>query len=150
MSDLIYRPLTSQDQSEVKHLIKLLYADDPHGEAMTDQKIDLTFEMLTRHPDYGTIVVFEQATQIVGYAILINFWSNEYGGNVLTIDELVVVPEYRNRGIGTAFIKYIQSSRFANFVALRLEVLPYNTKALQLYTALGFTPVNRHHLIYER
>jgi ribosomal protein S18 acetylase RimI-like enzyme len=92
--------------------------------------------------------VFEQENRILGYAILINFWSNEYGGIILTIDELLVIPAYRGKGIGTAFIQFLMNSRYNDFVALKLEVLPYNQRALRLYESLGFQKADRDHLVY--
>jgi ribosomal protein S18 acetylase RimI-like enzyme len=60
----------------------------------------------------------------------------------------LVLPQYQRQGVGTAFIRYLINSRYHNFVALKLEVLPYNTRALKLYESLGFSIADRHHLIY--
>ena len=138
-----------EERGVVAEMISALYQGDPDNPFMTQKKIQLTFEMLERHPDYGHVLVFEQKKQIVGYALLINFWSNEFGGLLLTIDELFVIPAIRNQGIGTAFIRYLIASRYNKFVALKLEVLPYNTRALKLYQSLGFQQADRHHLLYS-
>jgi GNAT superfamily N-acetyltransferase len=150
MKDIVFRQMQAGEKALVAKMIMYLYQDDPDGKHMTEQKIQLTFEMLERHPDYGRILVFEQKGQIIGYAILINFWSNEYGGIVVTIDELFVISAFRNRGIGRAFISHLIATRYGSFVALKLEVLPYNTRALKLYQSLGFTQADRHHLVYSR
>jgi ribosomal protein S18 acetylase RimI-like enzyme len=145
---MLYRPVQEGEKELVTDLILALYQDDPHEQHMTREKISRTFDALARHPDYGSILVFEQENQILGYAILINFWSNEYGGIILTIDELLVLPQYRGQGVGTAFIRHLINSRYHNFAALKLEVLPYNTRALKLYESLGFHIADRHHLVY--
>jgi GNAT superfamily N-acetyltransferase len=93
------------------------------------------------------VVVFEAEGRIVGYALLINFWSNEYGGIVLNIDELYVVPERRGAGTGTAFLNYLAAGHPGDCVALKLEVLPYNRRALRLYEKLGFEKSDRDFLI---
>jgi len=67
-------------------MIHALYQDDP-TKSMTDEKIDRTFQRLQQHPGEGCVLVFEWQEQLMGYALPINFWSNEYGGNVLSIDE---------------------------------------------------------------
>ena len=149
MQDIIYRPVQEGEEELVKEMILMLYQDDPDGQYMTRNKINRTFQTLASHPDYGTILVFAQGAKIIGYAILINFWSNEYGGIVLTIDELLVLPSFRGKGVGTAFIRYLIEVRYANFVALNLEVLPYNTRALKLYESLGFRQADRYHLMYH-
>ncbi len=127
--------------------MKALYREDPAGKPMTDEKIALTFTRLTKHPETGTILVFERQNQVIGYALLINFWSNEYGGNILIIDELYIVPAFRSRGIGTHFLHYLIESRFNNCIGLELEVLPYNQRALGLYEKIGFKKSDRDFLL---
>jgi ribosomal protein S18 acetylase RimI-like enzyme len=113
--------------------------------------------MLSERPDYGTIVVIEcdspkerlRQRDPIGYSLVINFWSNEYGGIIANIDELYIIPEYRSRGIGTRFINWMRESRSNNLVALELQVLPYNTKALKLYEGLGFKKSDRNHLFLD-
>ena len=149
LTDIRYRTPEKEEHILVYEMIKALYQDDPEGKPMTDEKISRTLRQLHHHPDYGSVQVFEWEGQLVGYALLINFWSNEYGGNVLSIDELYIRPDFRGVGIGTHFIQYLKNNRFNNCVALELEVLPYNTKALKLYQKLGFQGTNRTHLLLE-
>jgi len=119
--------------------------EDPSTERVTDKKISLTFKELTSNTKRGKIVVFEKAKAIIGYAILIPYWSNEYGGNILHIDELYVKPEHRGRGIATSFLKHMLIAHDA--VALQLEVTPTNTRARNYYRDLGFKKSKNLHLI---
>lgn len=150
MKDIVFRLMQAGEKKLVTKMILDLYQDDPDNKFMTEEKIQLTFHTLEQHPDYGRVLVFEQKNRIIGYAILINFWSNEYGGILLIIDELFVVPAFRNQGIGSAFIKHLIAIRHSNFVALKLEVLPYNDRALKLYESLGFKQADRYHLVYDK
>ncbi len=133
-----YRRFKTEDGAAVAELIRSLYREDPSDRPMLPEKISGTFDSLANHPDRGCIIVLESETGIVGYSIVINFWSNEYGGNVSFIDELYIKKEFRGGGIGTNFIKYLAESKFGNAVALRLEVTPNNKKARKLYESLGF------------
>jgi len=72
---------------------------------------------------------------------LTSFWSNEYGGLVLIIDELYIIPEYRNKGISTHFIHEI--SQEEGYAQVNLEVLPKNISALRLYKRVGFEQIDR-------
>lgn len=63
-----------------------LYTEDPKDQIIELAKIEKTFTALLLEPSRRTIMVFEAAHEIVGYSILINFWSNEFGGNILIID----------------------------------------------------------------
>lgn len=76
--------------------------------------------------------------------ILVFFWSNEYGGNIVIIDELFVKEEYRSQGIGTEFFSFAE--KFNNKAAIQLETTPFNKRALDYYKRLGFVPDENTHL----
>lgn len=133
-----YRQFKPADHETVAEFVKQLYAIDPHGKPMTEEKIKRTFEVLSKDPTRGTIIVIEHGDEIIGYAILINFWSNEFGGNIVNVDELYIKEEFRSQGIGTEFIKHVADTKFSNAVALQLEVTPDNDRAYKLYEKLGF------------
>lgn len=144
-----YRQFKTSDSKHVAELIKSLYQEDPEGKPATDQNISKTFETLTNHPDKGVIIVIEDNNNIIGYCILINFWSNEYGGNILDIDELYISSYYRGQGIGTKFIQYLIDNKFNNSVAIQIETTPSNPKARGLYERIGFKLSLNDRLMYE-
>lgn len=136
--EIKYRRFKASDSKVVAGLIQNLYREDSDGKPTSPQKIQNTFDSLIKHPDRGAIMVLEHQKGIIGYAILINFWSNEFGGNIIDIDELYIKEGFRSQGIGTNFIKHLAENKFGNSVALRLEVTPGNKKARKLYESLGF------------
>jgi ribosomal protein S18 acetylase RimI-like enzyme len=120
--------------------------EDPSNEPITDKKISQTIRELRNNPKKGKIIVFAKKNAIIGYSILVFYWSNEYGGDVLHIDELYVKPEYRGRGVAARFFRgLLQPHRSA--VALQLEVTPSNKRALNYYKRLGFKKTRNLHLI---
>lgn len=133
-----FRKFASSDQSILTEMILGLYTEDPSDKLVDIRKIERTFEALQNEPSRGTIMVFEQGSSTVGYSILINFWSNEFGGNILIIDELFVRKEFRSQGIASQFIQHLAETKFNDSVALQLEVTPDNHRALALYKNLGF------------
>lgn len=144
-----YRQFKTSDSEIVAELIQNLYQEDPGGKPMSNKKIQNTFDTLLHHPDKGTIIVLENAGEIIGYAILINFWSNEFGGNILNVDELYIKKGLRGKGIGSGFIKYLIEDKFGRCVALQLEVTPGNKKARKLYESLGFKLHKNDTLTFE-
>lgn len=126
--NITYRQFKTSDKKAVVELIKSLYREDPEGKLIFDEKINRTFNELTKHPDNGTIMIIEADSKIIGYSILRNFWSNECGGNILDIDELYIKSNYRGKGIGSKFIQYLIDNKFNNSVAVRLETMPSNNK----------------------
>jgi ribosomal protein S18 acetylase RimI-like enzyme len=126
-------------------MVYQLYREDPGAKQMTPNKVSQTVNQLRNNPNKGRILIFETEGRIVGYAILIFYWSNEYGGDIVHIDELYVKPEHRGRGIAAAFLKQLHRQSYGA-VALELEVTPSNTRALHYYKRLGFKETKNLHL----
>jgi ribosomal protein S18 acetylase RimI-like enzyme len=127
-------------------MIKSLYSEDPSCKKMNDKKIDKTIIYLQSHPDNGRIIMINNGDLILGYAIIVYFWSNEYGGLVLLLDELFIREEFRNKGIGSSFIKNLISTETGKSRAIFLEVIPSNIRAMEFYQKSGFQlHINKFH-----
>lgn len=133
-----FRKYRISDSDIVSELIHEFYKEYSDCKPMLPQKIARTFDSLTKHPDRGTIMVFENDGQVIGYSILVNYWSNEFGGNIINIDEVYVKKDFRSQGIARAFIKYLLDRNIGKAVALQLEVTPNNIMACNLYKSIGF------------
>jgi ribosomal protein S18 acetylase RimI-like enzyme len=136
-----------QSQEEVTAMMRMLYEEDAAPSSVDSFRFPVTVAHLLAHPAAGQIVVFEE-NGIVGYAILIPYWSNEFGGTILFVDELYVKPEARGRGIGHRFFEYLETAIPYEAVVLALEVSPANVRARRLYESLGF--VARKHAVLIR
>jgi ribosomal protein S18 acetylase RimI-like enzyme len=101
-----------------------------------------TLARLRREPWRGRPVVLDVG-HVVGYALLIAYWSNEFGGEVCAVDELYVARDFRSRGHGAALIQAIERGDVwpAPVAAIALGVTPRNTRARRLYERLGFATV---------
>ena len=135
---IYFRPYETSDKTALGSMILNLYADDPSVHVMSLEKANLTIETLSRHPSKGQIIVFEQGGEVVGYAILIFYWSNERGGDVVMIDELFVRTEYRSQGVGGHFFDFLFQHYQDKATAFQLEVTPNNDRAYRFYNGLGF------------
>ncbi len=138
IENITYREMRKGDTKIVAEYIKELFREDPTPQGMNGKKIERTIKTLLKHKSNGTIFVMEVGKEIIGYATLINFWSNEYGGNIVYIDELFVRKEWRGKGVATKFIQYLAKKKINNAVSLFLEVTPQNKKAEELYKRIGF------------
>ncbi len=127
------------ERTLVEDMILNLYSNDgqENNDYMSRSAIRPTLDRALTHPDNLRIEVFKENEQIIGYALLYIFWSNEYGGLVLTLDELYVLPLFRNRGISSRYIQELEK-KSNTYVLLALEVMPGNEKAKALYSRLGF------------
>ena len=159
-----FKNYEEKDFNDLKEMIFALYAEDPEGEPITEAKIKATVNESLLHPekvklimicttktntntDANTITnVDANDEKVIGYGIIVMFWSNEYGGNIVNIDELYVKETYRNKQIATNFIIH-QKNAYPNSAALQLEATPSNDTAMRLYNRLGFELSANNHLI---
>ena len=140
----MWRVADPTEDDEIVALCLALNAEDP-GEPVAREQVLATLAMLRAEPVRGRALVAEDGGRIVGYALLISFWSNEYGGEICAIDELYIVPGHRARGIGSALFEKVAEDRAIwprRPVAIELEVAPDNARARALYERLGLRARN--------
>ena len=77
---------------------------------------------------------------LAGYSIIFRYWSNEYSGLLVGIDELFIKKEFRNHGIATTFTNALidDEKKTPGFVGIELESHPDNEAANKLFVSLGF------------
>ena len=139
MAKVDFNVMTGEQPAiEVLAMMRALYIEDAPASKADHQRFHLTIERLLAEPSSGRIIIFSEGAAILGYALLIPFWSNEFGGTLLFVDELFVKPDARNRGIAHSFFEYLASERPFDPVALALEVSPENERARRLYESIGF------------
>ena len=126
-------------KTEVLAMMEALYTEDRSLPPTDISKFPRTIDTLVAQPSRGRIVLFNEDGMPHGYALLIPYWSNEFGGTIVHVDEMFVVPASRNRGIGRNFFRFLDETRPFDAVALALEVSPANAGARRLYESLGFT-----------
>lgn len=134
---------------QVSAMMRELYSEDEPASAPDPGRFPLTITYLLANPSHGRIVLFMQGSILSGYALLIPYWSNEFGGVLLFIDELFVMPGARNRGIGHRFFEIVASEKPFDAVALAVEVSPANRRARALYESLGFE-LRNHAVLTKR
>ena len=139
MLDIHFRPCLSSDIDTVQQFVNDLFKSYPPEEGLSPN-IARTFSEFARCPDKGSVIVFDYGQQIVGYAVLVWIWTNEFSNHVLWIDEIVVHEKYRGLGIGKRFFSWIAST-YPHCPALSLLVAQDNHGAKKLYEEIGFKPL---------
>ena len=99
-----YRLLTPTDVPAYVAIVQARYREERPGVHLNPAAILATVRELEHDRLKGTVFVFEADQSLIGYAILINRWSNERGGNVIEADELYVTPDRRADGIAEDFL----------------------------------------------
>ena len=133
---------------DVMRMMRELYDTDAPDLHVDPEHFPKTIDRLLAEPARGRILLFMVDRVLAGYALLIPYWSNEFGGIVLLVDELLVEKPLRGRGIAKTFFAFIETERPFGAVALALEVAPANARARALYESMGFH--ERHHRMLTR
>jgi GNAT superfamily N-acetyltransferase len=139
----MWRLATESDDDLLVEMCLGLYREDPGPLAGDARHMRETLATLRREPWRGRAVALDVGRQVVGYALLVAFWSNELGGDVCEVDELYVTPDFRGRGHGAALFEAIERGDVwpAPVVAVALGITPGNTRARRLYERLGLAAV---------
>lgn len=139
------RGLTRLDLESFAGLVVQLYEDDPGPVAMDAARARAQAEAMLARSDHVWPLVLRMDGRVVGYAILVPYFSNEFGGDVVCLDELFVAREHRGRGVGGAFLDWLAAwAAGAGVPRLELFVNHDNVRALAFYRRHGFHVAARH------
>jgi ribosomal protein S18 acetylase RimI-like enzyme len=144
-----YTPYSNAHHTALIEMINDLYHVSDEGEVMTPQKIESTISYLSSHIESGKILLMMYEEKVIGYAILIYYCSNEYGGSLLFLDELYIKEAYRSKGVGKDFLDFLFEKMKKEFKAIILEVFPYNKRAYDFYIRQGFVQHESNFLKYK-
>jgi ribosomal protein S18 acetylase RimI-like enzyme len=145
-----FRKYRSSDFEELALMVLGLYSKDGQKAThMTTKKVALSVENLTGPMSLGQIFIFEKAGEPIGYSIVNRFWSNEFSGQILYVDELYVMPEHRSQGVGAHFFDFLQTNPENHSVAFMLETMYENEKAIEFYKKIGFNP-HHNYLMFKQ
>ena len=145
----MWRSANLNDDDAIMAMCLGLFQEDPGPHPVPKEHIRNTLDVFRRDSSRGKAYLLEIDGAPAGYALLAFFWSNELGGEIATIDELYVKPNFRSQGHSTRFIQALikkDPTIHTNHVAIDLEVTPKNDRAKKLYESLGFKPAKNTHM----
>lgn len=105
-----------------------------------------TFEELMRSEDYIVCCILCDGDTPAGYALLQKTYSREGGGLTYWVDEVYLRPAFRGKGLGSELFACMDGLGAAR---IRLEVEPDNTRAIKLYSSLGYKPLPYLQMVKE-
>src|SRR5262245_12098101 len=131
------RSATPSDSETVTELLMAQFRE--HNIDMPPEAARSAVEGLLADQTRGFILIAVQAATAVGVACVSFTWTLEHGGKSAWLDELFVVPEQRNDGIGKEMIDaVIDKARATSCAAVDLEVDSSHSRAENLYGCAGF------------
>ena len=143
------RKLRREDRESYLELARAFYQSEAVLHPVPELHLERTFEEAAGGSPYVECLLFEQDTQITGFALLALTWSQEAGGKVVWVEELYVLPEFRGQGIGKAFFGWLEQN-YPDASRFRLEIEPDNHKAEALYRQMGFDFLDYRQMVAEK
>lgn len=130
MFELI-RKMLKEDKDEVINMMKVFYASEAVLSNGSNEIFLNDFKEATNDSPYLEGYVFEKNNKILGYAMIAKSFSTEYGVPCIWIEDLYIKEDFRGKGIGSKFFKYIEE-KFPDCL-FKLEVEQENNKAFNMY-----------------
>jgi ribosomal protein S18 acetylase RimI-like enzyme len=137
---LAFGTATAADVPELVELLGILFTQE-HELSPDPLKQRRAFELILADPSRARIYVARQKSKVIAMAALHFTTSTAEGGRVAGLEDCVVHPEHRGKGIGEKLLGYVIEQAKAEG-ALRVMLLTDgdNTRAQALYRKLGFAP----------
>jgi ribosomal protein S18 acetylase RimI-like enzyme len=138
--DISYRLARLIDAEELTIMSMDLYNEVINRKDFTENRIVATIRFYEENTNMGEVLMIECNGLLAGYSIIFRFWSNEYGGLLIGIDELYIKKQFRNYGVAKSFTNILINDEKRNplFAGIELESHPNNEAANRLYASLGF------------
>jgi GNAT superfamily N-acetyltransferase len=133
---LYIRPATVHDAALLWSMIHELAEYERELDQVTIREEDLVRDGFGENPRFRALIA-EWGGQTAGYALFWGYYST-WSGRGMFLEDLFVREAFRRRGIGKALLAAV--ARVAvdeDCYGIHWEVLDWNEKAIDLYTALG-------------
>ena len=134
--DITIRKMQRDDGNVVIDMMRKFYSSPAVMTNGSEKIFAANVENILSGSPYVEGFVFVADKKIIGYGITAHSYSTEFGGECIWIEDLYIEPEYRGRGVGTQFIRYVKEL-YPDKI-FRLEAEEDNSAALRIYKRHGF------------
>jgi ribosomal protein S18 acetylase RimI-like enzyme len=135
MSEAI-RTMTEQDRDAVLEMMRIFYTSPAVWSNGSEEIFRADVDACVSGSPYLEGYVFAEGDDVLGYAMLAKSFSTEFGKPCIWIEDLFVRDGYRDRGIGSRFLRFV--AEIYPDAVLRLEVEEDNERAVHVYRKFGF------------
>lgn len=133
-------PATADELPVLVELLGMLFMQE-HELSPDPEKQRLALELMLAEPARARVYVARAGKKVLAMAALHFTVSTAEGGKTAWLEDCIVHPDYRRRGIGHALLTYVlEQARAAGATRVTLLTDGDNERAQALYKRLGFAP----------
>ncbi|MEI8032494.1 MAG: GNAT family N-acetyltransferase [Chlorobiaceae bacterium] len=127
------------DELECAALLAILFAQEKEFRADAEAQ-SRGLAAIIANPELGRVFVYESQGIIRGMVMLLFTVSTWLGKRVAILEDMIIAPEWRKQGIGTALIDHaIDYAQKENFGRITLLTDSDNRSAQRFYMTKGFS-----------
>ncbi len=140
MPNINIRPATPIDASLILKFVYELAKEEKAGHEVEADSQQIIKTMFSDHSTCHAIIC-EEGVIPIGFSVYFFNYSTWQGKNGIYIEDLYILPEYRNNGAGKKILKYICSLALEKDCGrVEWSVLNWNMPAIGFYDSLGAEP----------
>jgi GNAT superfamily N-acetyltransferase len=128
------------DVPELVELLGILFTQE-HELSPDPVRQRRALELILADPSHARIYVARKKVKVIAMAALHFTTSTAEGGKVAGLEDCIVRPEYRRKGVGKALLEHvIEQARAEGALRVMLLTDGDNAGAQALYRKMGFAP----------
>ncbi|GEM62048.1 hypothetical protein SF1_00300 [Sphingobacterium faecium NBRC 15299] len=134
---LTFEKLTFENIDTIVAMMQDFYAIDGYDiDAQVSQE---NFKTFLDDERLGQSWLIKENDLVLGYIIVVYFFSFEFKGRVALLDELYLNADARGKGVGRKAVEFVKEYvQNQSCKLVLLEVEPHNIPAQKLYESQGF------------
>lgn len=130
------RQANALDENAILALLRI-YCEEAKT-PLPDDHLLAGLRPLLKENQHGVVLVAE-TEKIIGYSILTWGWGIESGGQEALVDEMLIHPSERGKGIGEQLLQAsLQRAKQQGVKVVFLETEKDNPRSRELYSRVGF------------
>jgi GNAT superfamily N-acetyltransferase len=137
--------ISTVDSNALTMLHRLLLRQfEEHHILVCSDDLEKAIAAVIDNENLGFFLMAQKDERIIGVAYVSFNWTLEHCGKSAWLEELYVIPEWRNHGVGRSLLSsVIQQARACGCEAIDLEVDQSHALAENLYRRAGFSALSR-------
>jgi len=142
------RDIKQEDRAIFLEMAEKFYSSPAVSHKIDRHIYETTFDAAISNPSLIRAFIIEDNGMPVGFALVSFYFATEAGGLAVVLEDLYLDETCRGKGLGSKFMQFIEQE-YPSAKRFHLEVAKENTRAIDLYTKLGYEVLEYVQMIKE-